>query len=67
MQEFIKKRDKEKQSVFFLCRRREGLAYHLEGLRVPLVVRVPRFGNHCLNKIVRACNVFRVKQQRSVV
>jgi len=22
-------------------------AYHLEGLRVPLVVRVPQFGNHC--------------------
>jgi len=21
--------------------------YHLEGLRVPLLVRVPQFGNHC--------------------
>ena len=23
------------------------LAYHLEDSRVPLVVRVPQFGNHC--------------------
>jgi len=27
--------------------------YHLEGLRVPLVVRVPQFGNHwCKQRVV---------------
>jgi len=37
-----------KNKMFFLCvEEQQGLAYHLEGLRVPLVVRVPQFGNHC--------------------
>jgi len=30
----------------FCLEEQKGLAYHLEGLRVPLVVRVPQFGNH---------------------
>ena len=29
-----------KRNVFFLCRRTEGSAYHREGIRIPLVVRV---------------------------
>jgi len=32
--------------VSFCVEEQKGLAYHLEGLRVPLVVRVPQFGNH---------------------
>jgi len=31
----------------FCVEEQKGLAYHLEGLRVPLVVHVPQFGNHC--------------------
>jgi len=31
----------------FCVEEQKGLAYHLEGLRVPLVV--PQFGNHCSN------------------
>jgi len=31
----------------FCVEEQKGLAYHLEGLRVPLVVCVPQFGNHC--------------------
>jgi len=31
----------------FCVEEKKGLAYHLESLRVPLVVRVPQFGNHC--------------------
>jgi len=30
----------------FCVEEQKGLAYHLEGLRAPLVVRVPQFGNH---------------------
>jgi len=34
--------------LFFFCvEEQKGLVYHLEGLRVPLAVRVPQFGNHC--------------------
>jgi len=32
----------------FCVEEQKGLACHFEGLRVPLVVRVPQFGNHCL-------------------
>jgi len=31
----------------FCVEEQKGLAYHLEGLRAPLVVRLPQFGNHC--------------------
>jgi len=31
----------------FCVEEQKGLTYHLEGLHVPLVVRVPQFGNHC--------------------
>jgi len=31
----------------FCVQEQMALAYHLEGLRVPLVVRVPQVGNHC--------------------
>jgi len=27
-------------------------AYHLEGLRVPLVVHVPQIGNHCAKEFI---------------
>jgi len=37
-----------KNKMFSFCvEEQKGLAYHLEGLRVPLVV--PQFGNHCSN------------------
>ena len=32
--------------VSFCVEEQKGLAYYLDGLRVPLVVRVPQFGNH---------------------
>jgi len=34
----------------FCVEEQKGLAYHLEGLRVPLVIRVPQFGNHCVTE-----------------
>ena len=36
---------------YIFCEEKQNLGlstYHLKGLRVPLVVRVPQFGNHCL-------------------
>jgi len=36
--EYIFCEEKQKVGLF---------VYHLEGLRVPLMVRVPQFGNHC--------------------
>jgi len=36
----------------FCVEEQKGLTYHLEGLGVPLVVRVPQFGNHWY----RRCN-----------
>jgi len=31
----------------FCVEEQKDLAYHLDGLRVPPVVCVPQFGNHC--------------------
>jgi len=34
----------------FFCEEKQKVGlfvYHLEGLRAPLLVRVPQFGNHC--------------------
>jgi len=34
----------------FYCEEKQKIGlfvYHLEGLSVPLLVRVPQFGNHC--------------------
>jgi len=33
--------------VFFCVEEKKGLAYHLECLRVPLMVRVSQFEKHC--------------------
>jgi len=33
----------------FCVEEQMALAYHLEGFRAPLVVRVPQVGNHCHN------------------
>ena len=38
----------ENKMYSFCVEDQKGFAYHLEGLRVPLVVRVPQFGNHWL-------------------
>jgi len=37
--------------------------YHLEGLRVPLLVRAPQFGNHCHRLFI--CNVKPCEQRAS--
>jgi len=37
----------------FFIEEQKGLANHLEGLLVPLVARVPQFGNHCYMLIFR--------------
>ena len=31
--------------------------YHLEGLRVPLMVRIPQFGNHCSTRTFWSCSM----------
>jgi len=36
----------------FCIEEQKGLAYHCEGLRVPLVVRIPQFGNHRATKSI---------------
>jgi len=37
-------------NIFFLWRKTERyiFTYHLEGLRVPPMVPIPQFGNHCI-------------------
>jgi len=38
----------------FFCEEKQKVGlfvYHLEGLRVPLVVRVPQFENHWINRL----------------
>jgi len=44
--------------VSFCVEEQKGLAYHLDGLRVPLVVRVPQFGNHCFISITLSTAIF---------
>jgi len=46
MQEFINKTTRKNKMSSFCVEEQKGLAYHLEGLHVPLVVRVPQCGNH---------------------
>jgi len=43
----------------FCLEEQKGLAYHFEGLRVPLMVRVPQFENHCLGiTVLTRCRIF---------
>jgi len=52
MQEFINRAPSVKTKCIFFCvEDQKDLAYHLEGLRVPVVVCVPQFGNHCHRRI----------------
>ena len=44
----------ENEMYSFCVKEQMGLAYHLEGLRVPLVVRVPQVGNHCPRKSIKS-------------
>jgi len=45
--------------MYSFCVEQKGLAYHLEGLRVPLAVRVPHFGNHWTRGSCDSTNVIR--------
>jgi len=41
----------------FCVEEQKGLTYHLEGVRVPLVVRVPQFGNYrSMDSVTRFLN-----------
>jgi len=35
------------EHIYFFKQQVDLFTYHLEDLRVPLMVRVPQFGNHC--------------------
>jgi len=53
MQEFINRTWSVKTKMYYFCvEEQKGLAFHLEGLCVPLVVRVPQFGNHWFRLMV---------------
>ena len=47
----------ENKMYSFCVEEQKGLTYHLEGVRVPLVVRVPQFGNYrSMDSVTRFLN-----------
>jgi len=45
----------------FRVEEEKGLTYHLEGLRVPLKVRVPQFWNHWSTLYIQALSMERYR------